>query len=69
MSKNKETSSPALKRSWFQGLKAEFGKIAWPTKEVLAKKSFVAMIVSIILGLIIVGVDAALEYGIKFIIG
>ena len=26
MSKNNETSSPALKRSWFQELKAEFGK-------------------------------------------
>lgn len=32
MSKKEETSSPSLKRSWFQELKAEFGKITWPTK-------------------------------------
>lgn len=69
MSKKKETSSPALKRSWFHGLKAEFGKITWPTGQVLAKKSFVAMVVSVILGLIIVGVDLLLEFGVKFIIG
>lgn len=69
MSKNKETSSPALKRSWFQGLKAEFSKITWPTKHVLARKSFVTIVVSIILGLLIFGIDTLLEYGIKFIIG
>ena len=33
MSKKEETSSPSLKRSWFQELKAEFGKITWPTKD------------------------------------
>ncbi len=69
MSKNKETSSPALKRSWFQGLKAEFSKITWPTKQILARKSFVTIVVAIILGLLIFGIDTLLEYGIKFIIG
>ncbi len=69
MSKKKETSSPALKRSWFHGLKAEFGKITWPTGQVLAKKSFVAVVVSVVLGFIIFGLDTLLEYGIKFIIG
>lgn len=66
--KNKETSSPSLKRSWFQELKLEFAKITWPTKTALAKKSTVALIVSIILGLIIVGVDWVLKFGLDFII-
>lgn len=69
MSKNNKTSSPALKRSWFQGFKSEFGKITWPTKQSLAKKSFVTMIVSVLLGLIIYGVDILIEYGLSFIIG
>lgn len=69
MSKNKETSSPALKRSWFQGLKGEFGKITWPTKESLAKKSFVTIVASVVLGAIIVGVDLLIEFGLSFIIG
>ena len=69
MSKNNETSSPALKRGWFQGLKAEFAKVTWPTKQSLAKKSAVALIVSIILGLIVAGIDILLKYGLSFIIG
>ena len=68
MSKNKEASSPTLKRSWFQELKAEFAKITWPTKKALAKKSTVALVVSIIVGLIIAGVDILLKYGLSFII-
>ncbi len=69
MSKKNETSSPALKRSWLQGFKSEFGKITWPTKQSLAKKSFVTMLASVILGLIIYGVDILIEFGLSFIIG
>lgn len=68
MSKNKETS-PALKRSWFQELKAEFAKIVWPTKDSLAKQSVVVFIVAIILGCLIKGVDVLLELGLNQIIG
>lgn len=69
MSKNTKTSSPSLKRSWFQELKAEFAKITWPTKNALAKKSAVALVVSIILGLLIAGVDWVLGFGLDFFIG
>ncbi|MBD5095570.1 MAG: preprotein translocase subunit SecE [Lachnospiraceae bacterium] len=68
MSKNKETS-PALKRSWFQELKAEFAKIVWPTKDSLAKQSVVVFIVAIVLGCLIKGVDLLLELGLNQIIG
>lgn len=68
MSKNKETS-PALKRSWFQELKAEFAKIVWPTKDSLAKQSVVVFIVAIILGCLIKGVDVLLALGLNQIIG
>ncbi len=69
MSKNSETSSPALKRSWFQELKAEFGKIVWPTKASLVKQSIVVMVVAVILGFLIAGVDWLLQNGLTFIIG
>ncbi len=68
MSNSKETSSPSLKRSWFQELKAEFAKIIWPSKESLAKRSVLVMIIAIILGFIIAGVDWALKIGLSFII-
>lgn len=69
MSKSKETSSPSLKRSWFQELKAEFAKIVWPAKESLVKQSVAVMIISVILGFIIVGVDLLLKFGLSYIIG
>lgn len=69
MSNSKETSSPSLKRSWFQELKAEFAKIIWPTKQSLAKRSVLVMIIAIILGLIIAGVDWLLQIGLSYIIG
>lgn len=70
MSKNKETSSsPALKRSWFQELKAEFGKITWPSKESLFKESVLVTVVAIIIGFIVAGVDWLLQIGMSNIIG
>ncbi len=68
MAKNNETS-PALKRSWFQELKAEFGKITWPTKKDVGKRSAVVIIAALILGFIIAGVDFLLQYGLTFIVG
>ncbi|MBO6115417.1 MAG: preprotein translocase subunit SecE [Lachnospiraceae bacterium] len=69
MSKNNETSSPALKRSWFQELKAEFGKITWPTRKEVGKQSVVVIIAALLVGFIIAGVDFLLQYGLTFIIG
>ena len=51
MSKKEETSSPSLKRSWFQELKAEFGKITWPTKDKLVRQSAAVIVISVILRL------------------
>ncbi|MBQ7707713.1 MAG: preprotein translocase subunit SecE [Lachnospiraceae bacterium] len=68
MAKNNETS-PALKRSWFQELKAEFGKITWPTKKDVGKQSVVVIIAALALGFIIAGVDFLLQYGLTFIVG
>lgn len=68
MSKKNETS-PELKRSWFQELKAEFAKIVWPTKESLMRQSVVVLIVAILLGCLIAGVDVVLAFGLDKIIG
>ena len=66
MSEKKETS-PALKRSWFQELKAEFGKISWPNKNDLLKETAVVLVSAILIGCIIVVVDWLLNMGLKFI--
>ena len=63
--KNIETQ----KTSWVTGLKAEFGKIIWPTKENVAKETTAVVITSIILGLIIAILDFIIQYGVNFLVG
>lgn len=69
MSKKQETSAPALKRSWFQELKAEFSKITWPSKDSLLKQSVLVTIASVIVGFLVAGVDFLLQIGIDWIVG
>ena len=40
----------ATKKSWFDGLKAEFKKIIWPTREDIQKETTAVVVVSIIHG-------------------
>ncbi|MBQ9870704.1 MAG: preprotein translocase subunit SecE [Eubacterium sp.] len=65
--KEKETSSPTLKRSWFQGLKVEFKKITWPDKKRVARETTAVVISAVILGALTMGIDFLLEYGLSYI--
>ncbi len=66
MSEKKETQ-PALKRSWFQNLKAEFGKITWPTKQRLFRETVAVVFSAVLVGAVIFLVDWAIKYGLHFI--
>ena len=63
MSENTKTQ----KKSWFKGLQAEFKKVIWPDKNTLTKQT-TAVAVSVILGALIAVIDAALKYGIDFLV-
>lgn len=67
MMADKKETSPALKRSWFQNLKTEFGKITWPTKKQLFRETVVVLVSAVILGLVIVLIDWLLNLGLQFI--
>ena len=56
------------KKSWFKGLKAEFSKIIWPSRESLTKETCAVLFVSVLLGVIIAVVDLVVRFGIEFII-
>ena len=56
------------KKSWFKGLKAEFKKVIWPDKNTLTKQTTAVVAVSVILGALIAVIDAALKYGIDFLV-
>ncbi len=63
----KKGTSPALKRSWFQELKSEFGKITWPTRKKLLKETVAVLIIAILLGCLIVVIDALLKSGLAYL--
>ena len=63
----KTQASPSLKRSWFQELKSEFGKITWPTKKKLGRETIVVLVIAILLGCIIAIVDGLLKTGLAYL--
>lgn len=63
------TTDKAPKKSWFKGLKTEFNKIIWPSKEDLMKQSVAVVIATVILGAVIFALDALIELGISVILG
>ena len=64
----KEKEIETQKSDWLTGLKAEFRKIIWPTKEQLAKETTAVVIASVILGVIIALLDFIIQYGVDFLV-
>jgi preprotein translocase subunit SecE len=56
------------KVKWSDGLKAEFRKIIWPTRQDVEKETGAVLVVSIILGAIIALIDFLAQHGIDFLI-
>ena len=56
-------------RTWWDGVKGEWRKIIWPTRDDLIKKTGTVTIVSIILGVIIAILDFLIQNGIDFLLG
>ena len=62
--KNIETS----KDNFLTGLKAEFRKIIWPTKQDTAKETTAVIVISIVVGLMIALMDYLIQYGVDFLV-
>ena len=78
--KSEQTKSSSVKKSkkskdgafskvtgFFKGVKAEFAKIIWPTKDDVIKQTTAVVIVSIICCALIAVLDYVFEYGMNFI--
>lgn len=57
----------ASKSSFFTNLKSEFRKCTWPKKEELVKQSALVIAVSVILGVVIAGIDWLIRYGLQML--
>ena len=56
------------KKSFLKGVRSEWRKITWPSKVTLFKESTAVVIISILLGLLIALIDAAIKLGLDKII-
>ena len=66
MQEKEKSAGKGQKKSWFQGLKSEFRKIIWTDRNTLIKQT-VVVIVTILLGVIISVMDAAILEGINLL--
>ncbi len=57
----------ASKPGFFKNLKSEFKKCTWPKKEDLVKQSGLVIIVSLVLGVVIAGIDWVIRYGLQLL--
>lgn len=62
-----DNSKNSEKTSFFKGVKAEYKKIAWPTKDTLIKETVSVVCVSAVLAVLIALFDTIIQYGINFI--
>ena len=52
----------------FAGLKGEFNKIVWAEPKNVARQTTAVIAVSVVVALIIIVVDAVINYGVEFLI-
>lgn len=62
---DKNTEKP----SFFKGVKAEFNKVTWPTKDDIIKETVSVVIVTAVLAALIALLDTGIQYGVNFISG
>ncbi len=53
---------------FLKGVKGEFHKISWETRENVTKQTISVVVVSFVLGVIIAVLDMILQYGVDFIV-
>ena len=63
-----EKAEKSSKKSWFDGLKAEFKKSIWPDRTSLVRQTGAVVAVSIVLGVMIAVLDFIFQYGIDILV-
>lgn len=68
MEEAKTNSAAGKGVSFWNGVKSEFSKIIWPTKEKLTRQSVAVVVITVITAALIAVLDRGLQYGINFVI-
>ncbi len=56
------------KTGFFKGLRKEFKKITWPSRNDIVKQTTATVVISIAVGLLIALLDTIIQYGVDFLI-
>ena len=64
-----DTKNQKPKRNYFKGLKSEFKKITWPTKDDVLKQTLVVTVITVVVAVLIAAIDLGVQYGINFLTG
>ncbi|MBQ7424779.1 MAG: preprotein translocase subunit SecE [Lachnospiraceae bacterium] len=67
MEKTENTGASSKIGTFFKGVKAEFGKIIWPTRDDIIKQTTAVVVVSAICCALIAVLDYVFEYGMNWI--
>ncbi len=65
---SKKAQKTGKKKNRLEGFKKEFKKIVWPDKDTVIKESSEVIVVSILLSLIIAGLDLVIKLGLDRIL-
>ena len=70
MADNKSATEAVTEKGkgWFKGLKAEFHKINWTSREDITKQTVAVVVISVVVGIIIAIVDFLLQTGVNFLV-
>lgn len=63
-----KTDAATPKKGFFKGIKSEYGRIIWPTKDKVWKESVAVIGVSVVLALVIAGMDFFIQIGLDAIL-
>jgi preprotein translocase subunit SecE len=67
MQEKEKSTGKGQSKSWFRGLKSEFGKIVWTDRNTLIKQTIVVVVVTILLGVLISVMDSIILEGINLL--
>lgn len=62
------TTEKAPKKSFFDGLKAEYKKIVWPDQKTVTKQTAAVAVVAVALGVVIAAIDIIIVQALNLVI-
>ena len=64
----KQDNNESRWQKWTNGVRAEFNKIIWPTREDIRKETTAVVVCGVILGVLISMIDFIVQHGVDFLV-